>query len=94
MQLPKSGSIVDMAAIPGSLFIPSLGIATIRNGCVELLDLHQHIHTVVCDLNINCQTEKEIERLDITHGSEKMRDALLRSTVDRGCVSFLVVLPY
>ena len=85
MKLPPSGSIVEMSAVPGSLFIPALGVATIRDRGVELIDLHQHLHTVVCREEVNNQSCRQlVQSSTATNPAARIRDSISRSTVDRG----------
>eukprot|EP00984_Skeletonema_dohrnii_P020425 scaffold9950_cov94-Skeletonema_dohrnii-CCMP3373.AAC.1 len=75
MELPKNGSIVSFQTIPAALYMPRLGVATIRNIYTELLDLHQEYHCVLT------QEKKEIKN---TNKKNFGRDCIDRSTFDRG----------
>ncbi len=76
LKLPQSGTIVPFRRVPGALYMPRLGIATIRDRYTELIDLHQEFHCVLTQ-----------ERKETTSTNKKNigRDAISRSTYDRGC---------
>lgn len=77
MVLPSNGEIASFRDLPGALYLPRLGVAIIRDRYTELLDLHSEFHCVLT------QRREEIK----TNANKKniVRDAINRSTYNRGC---------
>lgn len=76
MQLPKNGTIVPFSQIPGALYMPRLGVATIRDRYTELLELHHEYHCVLTQGN---------GKVKNTNKKNIARDAISSCTYDRGC---------
>lgn len=76
MQLPENGTIVPFSQIPGALYMPRLGVATIRDRYTELLELHHEYHCVLTQGKL--QTSR-------TNKKNIARDAISSCTHDRGC---------